>query len=303
MRRGGAVGGWIAHRLVAAWEDPRAGWPWLGLLAGMLTVFLSGCGGGASVSGPSEIGTHQDAAGATQGPLDGSQVVPLPSKLYGAFVASLDVPEAAANGGSVVLVLPSYADDAREVASALRANGKVAILSTHHVFGGPKAGWEAGYARTMEWAAPLRGLVAAIYVVDEPLSWGMPRADLEAAIARVRRDGWRTMVAETAEIALKGYRPPVDLFGVTCYDWPGHGARTLEQCREAYRTHPEWNVAIGQGFDWHERSGTPAEQVRAWAEIGRGRDGVVFWVWDWPGQVGLRVDQGALAAYREGAGW
>jgi hypothetical protein len=271
-------------------------WPTF-VAGGLLTLAAAGCGRGGGVTGPTSPPETTGAPPVAQRPVD------LPRSLYGAFAASGDVPEVAANGGNVVLVVPTYADDARVVASALRANGKVAILSAHHVFSGSETTWEQGWAATKRWAEPFADLIGAIYVVDEPLSWGMPREAVERAIARVRTDGYRTMVAETAEMALKGWRPPVDLFGVTCYDWPGHGSRTLTQCREAYRSHPGWNVAIGQGFDWHARSGTPYAQVKAWAEIGRERDGVVFWVWDWPGQVGIRVDQGALAAYREGAGW
>jgi hypothetical protein len=39
-----------------------------------------------------------------------------------------------------------------------------------------------------------------------------------------------------------------------------------------------------------------------WAEIGRQRQGVVFWVWRWPGQEGIGDNSEALAAYRKGAG-
>jgi len=264
-------------------------------LAAALLV-LSGCGR-SSVTGPSPT-TTPDAA-----PAVSARRADLPARVYGAFVASSDVLEAAANGGTVVLVVPSYSDDARAVASGLRSNGKVAILSTHHVFGNPETTWEAGWAQTKAWAEPFLDLVAAVYVVDEPLHNGIAPDVRDRAIERVRRDGFKTMVGEWVDQASRSRRPAVDLYGVTCYDWPGFGSWTLDRCREAYRTHADWNIAIGQGFDWHSRSGTPEEQVAAWVEIGRARQGVVFWVWDWPGQVGLRVDSGALAAYRKGGGW
>ena len=255
----------------------------------VLALALGACSG-EGPTGPDPVVNQPEAP-----------IVALPSRLYGAFVRSDDVLEAAANGGSVVLVVPSYADDAGAVAAALRGNGKVAILSTHHVFSGAEVTWDQGWARTKEWAKPFEDRIAAIYVLDEPLHNRIGPVVRDRAIARVRQDGFRTMIGEWVDEASRNNRPAVDLYGVTCYDWPGQGSWTLARCQEAYRTHPEWDVAIGQGFDWHSRSGTPAQQIAAWAEIGRARRGVIFWVWDWPGQVGIRVDRAALAAYREEA--
>jgi hypothetical protein len=179
------------------------------------------------------------------------------------------------------------------------------------VFGNPEATWESGWTSTKAWAEPFADLVAAVYVVDEPGHNGILSAQVSRAVERVRRDGYRTMIAETAQQATRGdyRRPAVDLFGTTCYDWPGFGSWTLERCREAYRTHPDWNVAIGQGFDWHVHGGRQSEgsesitsQMLGWAEIGRQRQGVVFWVWRWPGQEGIGDNSEALAAYRKGAG-
>jgi len=205
----------------------------------------------------------------------------------------------AAQAGNVVLVVPSYADDPELVAAAIQANGKVAIVSMHHVFGGPRATWDTGWARTRDWMAPLerRGLVAAVYAIDEPLHAGIPASRRDEAIGIVRSAGYRTMVAEWVDEALRNPRPPSDLFGVTAYDWPGYGSWTIERATEAYRTHPDWNVAIGQGFDWHHRSGTPSQQIAKWAEIGRQRQGVLFWVWSWPSQEGIRDNAEATAAY------
>ena len=258
-------------------------------------LILAGCGG--STSSP----TAPDSG--TQSPVLSTRPAELPPVLYGMFAASADVPEAAANGGNVVLIVPSYADDAQAVAGALRANGKVAILSAHHVFGGHEATWEAGWAQTLKWAEPFREMIGAVYVVDEPIGNGISKATRDRAIARVKADGYKTMVADNVEWGLIHGRAPSDYFGVTCYDWPGPGSWSLDRCREAYRTHPEWNVAIGQGFNWHHRSGSPYDQVRAWTEIGRQRQGVVFWVARWPGQTGILDDPEALAAYHAGAGW
>jgi len=259
-----------------------------------LTVLVAviGCGGG-SVTGPSPVSDSGEV------PVVTARV--LPPSIYGAFVASADVPEAAANGGNVVLVLPSYRDDAEVVALALQANGQAAIVSAHHVFGGPRARWEQGWSRTREWMAPLeeRGLVAAVYVVDEPLHNGISEADRDAAILRVAADGFVTITAEGIQWAQRKARPPSDLFGVTGYDWPGAGGWAQYRCVERYAEHPEWDLVIGQAFDLHPRNGTARKQFRAWAELGRDRAGVLFWVWRWDGQCGIGDDPALLAAYRE----
>lgn len=264
---------------------------------------LVGCGGGSSVTGPSEAGVESQTPRAQRN-------ADLPPNIYGAFTASYDVPEAAANGGNVVLIVPSYADDASIVASALRSNGKVAILSAHHVFGNPEATWEQGWAQTKKWAEPFADLIAAVYVIDEPGLQGISSAVVGRAIARVRADGFRTAMAEGVDVANpRGYaRPPVDLFGATCYMWPGEGSWSMDRCEEAYRTHPEWNLVIGQGFDIYEGNrgskvwnGTVEEQVARWVKLGRERSGVVFWTWRWPGQLGIGDDPSLRAAYnREG---
>lgn len=271
----------------------------------LVAVVGMGCGGGGGVTGPSEA----PAVAPNPGPVVQAT---LPPHIYGAFAASEDVPEAAANGGNVVLIVPRYEDDARAVASALRANGKVAILSAHHVFGtDPEAGWEKGWANTKMWAAPFAELIAAVYVVDEPVHNGIPGATVARAVERVRRDGYRTMIAEWAErAALRNYVwPAVDLRGVTCYSWPGEGSWSMHRCEEAYRTHPEWNIVVGQGFDMYEggrkgdENGDTASQVARWAQLGREREGILFWVWRWPGQTGIGDDPELRAAYRKGAGW
>jgi hypothetical protein len=220
--------------------------------------------------------------------------------MLGAFARSDDAVEAAQTGNTV-LIVPSYSDDAEQIAAALQARQRFAVLSTHHVFGGPRATWDQGWAHTRAWIEPFvrRGIVAAVYVVDEPLHNGIPASTRDEAIGIVRAAGFRTMVAEWIEPnALRAARPPVDYYGVTCYDWPGYGAWTLERCREAYRTHPDWNIVIGQGFDLQRRNGTPAQQVQAWREIAQGRAGLLFWVWRWPGQTGIADDPALLAAFR-----
>jgi len=223
----------------------------------------------------------------------------MPLFAVGAFAASRDAPEAAAHEGNVVLVVPSYAEDAEAVALALEASDKQAILSAHHVFGGPRDQWEDGWAQTLQWAAPLRsrGLVAAIYVVDEPLANGIPAAERDEAIAIVRTAGYKTMIAEYIGNARNDVTGPqqVDYYGVTAYDPP----LSLEQALTEYRNHPQWNFVVGQGFDLQSANGTPQQQFAAWIDVARDtrRAGVVFWVWRWPNQTGIADDPEYLAAY------
>jgi len=270
----------------------------IGVLGGLVFA-LAACGGGSAPTAPSQ----PVAPPAVSRPAD------LPPHIFGAFASSEDVPDAAANGGNVVLVIPSYADDALAVGAALRANGKVAILSAHHVFGNHESTWEAGWTQTKAWAAPFAELIAAVYVVDEPLWNGIPPATRDRAIARVRADGYRTMVADWVEVAVRSPRAPSDLYGATCYSWPGDGSWSMSRCEEAYRTHPEWNIVIGQGYDVYEggrkgdENGDTASQVARWAQFGRAREGILFWVWRWPGQVGIGDDPALRAAYHKAAGW
>lgn len=264
-------------------------WFWILATTAVLSVMFFGCGGSGSVVGPS------DSPAPTPPPT--SQRADLPSWIYGAFAASEDVPEAAAHAGSVVLVIPTYADDPRRVASALRANGKVAIVSAHHVFGGPKSGWESGWQKTKEWMAELP--VAAVLVVDEPLHNGIPAADRDEAIARVRADGYRTMTTETVDRALiSGTRPPVDLFGSTCYYWPGPGSWSQDRCLTAYASHPSWDVVIGQSYDDYSFELDPASFSK-WVQMARssGKRGVLFWVWRWAEQRGIGDHDGYLRAF------
>lgn len=249
---------------------------------------LASCGGGQPTAPTQEPGPQ-----AATGPVQ----VPLPAHLYGAFVASADVPEAAAHAGNVVLVVPSYADRAADVTAALRATGKVAILSAHHVFGGPQAQWEQGWAQTKAWAAGMP--VAAVLVVDEPLHGGIPAGVRDAAIARVRADGYTTMTTEGVDRAIAAPRPPVDVYGVTCYWWPGPGSWSYDRCAAAYGDRPQWDLVIGQA--WDDRGfEVKTATVRAWAALGRTRRGTIFWVWRWAGQRGIADHDGYLRAYDEG---
>lgn len=263
-----------------------------------LTVVVAlGCGRSGSVTGP-----DTDPAASVSPVTLPARQASIPAHLFGAFTSSADVPEMAAQAGNVVLVVPTYADDSELVAAAIQANGKVAVVSTHHVFGGPRATWDAGWKRTREWMAPLeaRGLVVAIYVVDEPLHAGIPAAVRDEAIAIVRAAGFKTMLAEGVDRAIVSARPPVDLYGVTCYTWPGVGSWSLERCLTAYRDRPSWNLVIGQGYDLQDTrgyNGPVQQQVARWAELGRQRSGVVFWVARWPGQTGILDDPEVRAAY------
>jgi len=271
-------------------------------------MWAVGCGGGG-VTRPTPISEEPPSVAPV-----------MPTRYVGAFAASRDVPEAAANGGNAVLVVPTYSESAELVRNALLANGKVAIVSAHHVFGGPRDAWgveptiEAqskagprafamgprghqvsalsvgGWQRTVAWMKPIQdaGLLAGVYVVDEPLGNGISAETRDEAISIVASAGYTTIVGEWIDRAKKADRAPSDLYGVTCYDWPGLGGWRMDRCEEAYRSHPEWDLVIGQAYDLHPRNGTPAEQLRRWVDLSQDRDGVIFWVWAWDGQTGIR---------------
>ena len=288
------------------------------LLLVLLALAVLGCGG-------DETPTIPTGQPPTAGPV---VQAPLPTDVYGAFAASADVPEIGPQGGNVVLVVPTYADDPERVALALQANGKLAIVSAHHVFGGPRETWGVdpapgaqalaaprayqiqgatavsvgGWLQTRDWMKPLeaRGIVAAVYVVDEPLHNGIPAARRDEAIAIVRAAGYRTAVAEWIDRALiTPARPPVDLYGVTCHWWPGYGSWSQERCLTAYRDHVAWDLVIGQGYDDYSFQLDPASFAR-WARMANetGKRGVLFWVARWPGQRGILDHDGYLAAFR-----
>jgi len=221
--------------LLQAWVAERSK---DGLFALAMLMTLAGCG----ASGPTAPEPVTPAV-VYAAPVR----VPWPGQVYGAFAQVADVPEAAAHAGNVVVVIPSYAEDAARATAALRATGKVAILSAHHVFGGPRSGWAQGWAQTKAWAAGMP--VAAVLVVDEPLHNGIPAADRDAAIALVRADGYATMTTEGVDRAIAAPRPPVDVYGVTRYWWPGVGSWTYDRCAAAYGDRPQWDLVIGQAYD------------------------------------------------------
>jgi hypothetical protein len=285
-------------------------------------VIVSACGG--SVSGPTTPGNEPT-------PDAPMPLATLPRQIFGAFAESADTPSVAANGGNVVLIVPTYDDDANVVASALFANGKVAIVSAHHVFGNPRDTWGVeigqksqrpgsqfkmrgvvassvgGWQATLAWMEPLRraGVLAGVYVVDEPLHNGIPRELRDEAITIVRNAGFRTVLFEGID-RVGNERPAVDYFGVSCYDWAGIGGKKLSQCVTAYTDHPTWNLVLGQGYDLRavSRNGSVETQIETWAKLGRlpGRSGTIFWVWSWPGQTGLAEDGEALAAFNRASG-
>jgi len=220
----------------------------------------------------------------------------VPPFMYGFFAASSDVPEIP-NWANTIIVVPSYSDDAALIAKSLEARGQVAILSAHHVFGNPKSMWPAEWAHTQAWAAPFRSRIVAVLVVDEPQGNGIPDAQRDEAIGIVRAAGFRTVTTERVEWAGKG-RPPVDYWGICCYDFPGPGGWTLDRCITAYQDHPDWNLVIGQGFDLQERNGSPTVQARRWAELARShrKAGLLYWVWRWQGQTGAADNPELLSA-------
>lgn len=289
----------------------------------VFVLALVGCGKASVTSTPTPVPSAT--------PTSNARLAVLPPHMFGAFTASADVQEAASNAGNVVLIVPTYNDDPNIVASALASHGKVAIVSAHHVFGNPRSTWGVevgsssirpgssfrmrgvtassvgGWQSTLAWMEPLRraGVLAGVYVIDEPLHNGIPREIRDEAISIVRNAGFQTVLFEGID-RVGNERPAVDYFGVTCYDWPGIGGKKLSQCETAYTDHPQWNLVVAQGYDLRQmavRNGTVEEQIARWSKLGKlpGRAGVIFWVWRWPDQVGIADDSDALVAFnREG---
>lgn len=209
----------------------------------VILTTLVGCGGG-SVTAPADVPEPSLAA----------PVAP-PAFLDGYF----STPRAAGAWaeGQTYVIVPSWGDNAHAAAAALSQRHAFALVSAHHCFGGKRAEWEACWAKTRAWMAPLEatGRVLGVYVIDEPSHNGINDAAITAAIERVRADGYRTMVAETyarycqddpatLEPCDRGdtyrtrhYSPPADWFGLTAY------GVSDEYVRDRYREDPR--LAIG----------------------------------------------------------
>ncbi len=182
-------------------------------MAVVILTTLAGCGGG-SVTAPTDVPEPTPAA----------PVAP-PALMDGYF----STPRAAGawTEGQTYVVIPSWGDDAQAAAAALSQRHAFALVSAHHCFSGKRAEWDACWAKTRAWMAPLEatGRVLGVYVIDEPLHNGVSHGAAAAAVARVRADGYRTMVAETYSMYAKTLRETglrldfgADWYGLTAYD-------------------------------------------------------------------------------------
>lgn len=205
----------------------------VGVAAALLSLAV-GCGRGG---GPTDPTAGQEGAFPAAG---GPVYVAPPGRMEGYFTTARSHELWAA--GSTQVIVPSWGDPIGAAAVTMRERGVWAMVSAHHCFGGPPAGWEECWAKTRAWMRPAEetGRVVGVYVVDEPLHNGVPKERVEAAIARVRADGYRVMVAETYARYAGGGRwvPPVDWFGLTAYETkPGWVA-------DRYREEPRLNVGF-----------------------------------------------------------
>ena len=224
-----------------------------------LVLAFTGCGGSGEVGGPSD---GSSPAPAVMAPV-------APARMVGYFVTPAGARDAASPGG-VNIVLPSWGQDAGAVASSLVASNAFALVSAHHVFSNPPDTWERDWQHTKEWMAPIQstGRLLGIYVIDEPFGGEIrvSRGNVEAAVARVQADGYRTMVAEVFHwYRAKGqWRPPVTWFGVTAY------YDKFDYVEDAYRNDPNLDVVFGTTQD-----------EEPWRELAarRGKH-LFFWSWD-----------------------
>lgn len=162
--------------------------------------------------------------------------------------------------GSTQIIVPSWGDPIAAAAETMRTRNVFAFVSAHHCFGNKPELWEACWKQTKDWMAPAlaTGRVVGVYVIDEPLGGeigGITPAHVEAAIARVRADGFKTAMAEVYPVYNRiyrelGYRPSADFFGLTAY----YGTKT-DWVADRFREDPSLNLVFASSADdaeWEE---------------------------------------------------
>lgn len=272
---GGVVGGWIAHQLVAAWEDERAGWPWLALVAGMLTVLLSGCGGGVSVTGPSEPQT-------AQAPVSAPLRAPDRLRLVWGTVDTAGGPVARFGANAVALQIGTWGENVTPFARWARERGIVVLPFVEQVF--TTSDWPYYWAKVEKWARPLEaeGVLVGWHVTDEWAYRGLPQAKRDEAVAFVRsRSPLEVMHTEWVDIALhRDFRKPAGRwFGVNCYAYASRTPWHTKGCVETFERHPEWNLVVVPAFAGGNMAG-PYDQA-AWEGMAdRTGKSIAFWSWE-----------------------
>jgi hypothetical protein len=218
-------------------------WPlllWLPLLA---------CSG-HNLAGPSLIASSLPSQNFSQ--------VPPPSIMQGYFVSGSGAPTAI-TPGSVSIVVPSWSDSADAIAAALQTKKAWAIVAVADQR--PSGG---DWAHTRSWMAPIKrtGRLAGVYVADEPFLNGWTQAQVESAVAQVKADGYKTMIAEDSTY-YHGWRPPITWFGITAYYDP------LLWTLQKYQTDPNLDVVFG-----------PANAKAKWQDFA-GWVGKSLFLWSW----------------------
>lgn len=186
---------------------------------------------------------------------------------------------------STMIAVPSYSHDPSGVGKEMSQRNIWVWLSAHHCFANPPSQWEECWAKTKQWAAPLfsTGRVLGVYVIDEPFGGevgGITPSHVEAAVARVRSEGYRTMSAEVYGIYKRmwegqKYAPSVDFFGLTAY----YGTKT-EWVEDRMRENPRINLVFSSSDgdeEWEALAArTHARGLFRWSfdmgAAGEGRD-------------------------------
>ena len=217
---------------------------------------------------------------------------------FGYFVRSQEALEVTHANWNLLLV--SWGDNLEPVAQSYADRGMTVTISTHSILFPTLVlapTYEADFARLRTLIEPFerRGLVHSIYVVDEPYWNNIPAADVDRGITYVESFGYKTMIAEWYARAIDSPRPAVDYYGVTCYTFPGGTGVSQDECEAAYRSHPDWNFVLGQATDF----GAGFTDQMRWYNLAiePGREGLAWWVWRWPEQMGAADAPAILSAH------
>ena len=145
-----------------------------------------------------------------------------------------------------------------------------------------------------EWIIPLerRGLLAGIYVVDEPGLYGISDEEVAKASTFFGEQAYPTMAVRSWGNRRLG-RLPVDYYSVTGYSFE----TKKEWVRDFHRT-ADTDFIVGQAFDagvGYEK-GIPDQAF--WRETARiAGKGIISWVWRWQHQTGCGDDPTCSGAW------
>lgn len=252
---------------------------WLLAVAGVLLTVAAGCGGGAEVTGPSEVSGGVEAAAVAPLP------VPARLRLVWGSIDNATIPVARFGPNAVALQIGTWDEDTSVYARWSRERGIVAIPYVEQVFTAPRGAWDAGWARVERWAEPLRreGVLVGYHVTDEWAYRGLSQAVRDEAVAYVRAKapGMEVLNTEWVDTALhRDFRKPQGRwFGVNCYAYASRTPWHTRGCVETFERHPEWNLVVVPAFAGGNMAG-PYDQA-AWESMAdRTGKSIAFWSWE-----------------------